>query len=415
MPAPSLFQLAQRKAMRSIRAIPDVGLVPYNLLKPILAKVESAEHLRSLELKSPHIEEDNADLWINFIKRDVPGWDQIELPSNPACWYDVYRELMERAKEELDRDAQKMKSALEELTSDRAKNTARVVDPHTLRFLPKERPTMKQRYAAHDRKMGGLTPVFAVRGESGTAGDMFETPKLPRGGAGRSSTSSGLFAPVKRKKALSVPTHQLTSRATPIRQAPRAFVNDHKLAAQVPKPTTTNPSPAVSRGRVIAPGRQRGPRLSTAPISGSALEEREARLRNLMSSKPKPAPIPHPAPKQPTDEPSQGPSPAKLPRQITLLGCSSPSTPPRRITRVQTSPTRQKSTSPTSSKLAKSTDTTSADTQLSPPPPPSSKPTTTAPTTSSPPAANKPSPAPPMIRKRPPPQIFIQPKKRKVV
>lgn len=63
MPVPSLLELAQKKAMRNIRgksplsvaylrssthtsvAIQDVGLVPYRLLKPILAKVDRAEHL----------------------------------------------------------------------------------------------------------------------------------------------------------------------------------------------------------------------------------------------------------------------------------------------------------------------------------------------------------------------------------
>lgn len=60
-------------------AINDVGDAPYNLIRPILRKVQ-AEQLLQIERNSPHIEQKSQEVWEYFIRRDFQekGFKKIE-------------------------------------------------------------------------------------------------------------------------------------------------------------------------------------------------------------------------------------------------------------------------------------------------------------------------------------------------
>ncbi|KAL4957438.1 RNA polymerase II transcription factor SIII subunit A-domain-containing protein [Aspergillus filifer] len=277
MPVPTLRQLCTATAIRNVKYLNDIGNIPYVLARPFLLKIESPEKLRSLEQQSPHLMQHDAELWLEFIKRDIPKWDEYELPKQPACWYDVYCALRDEVQRAVDEDAEKLKMALDGISSERAKHSTVFVPDRRITRLPRDRPTTKQRYASYDRKMGGISPVFSSK-SGGSSSDPkgspiwnFERPSLPRS---RAPKKDNIFATKKRNNVLAVPTQHLNSRASQVRQAPRSLIEEHRRA----------PEPAVARGPALrAPGRSSlqsasNARSPTRPLNPT-LEDREARLR----------------------------------------------------------------------------------------------------------------------------------------
>ncbi|KAH8695973.1 putative RNA polymerase II transcription factor SIII subunit A [Talaromyces proteolyticus] len=199
MPARSLLAMSTRIAIQYSRSLTDVGNIPYPLARPFLIKIESPAQLREIERNSPHIMEDDRELWIDFIKRDVPQWDQYELPEESACWYDIYSDLVERVQREVDEDALRLKQAVDKINSDKASNAAVFVRDTSILPKPRRRaPTRTE-------------------------------PK-----------KSGLFH-TKRNRVLAVPTHRLNSGASQIRHVPQWLVDQHKQPTTV---TQQRPSSA---------------------------------------------------------------------------------------------------------------------------------------------------------------------------
>ncbi|KAL1999837.1 hypothetical protein VTN02DRAFT_3896 [Thermoascus thermophilus] len=366
MPPPSLLQLCTRAAIQNVKNLNDIGEMPYSLARPFLLKIESPGQLRFLEQRSPHIMQDDKELWLEFIKRDIPEWERFDLPEESDCWYDVYRDLLEQVQRRVDEDAEKMKLALEGINSERSKHGSKfIVDRRSIR-LPKERPTAKQRYASHDRRMGGIPPVFVNRSDGAFLVGC-RRPELPRS---QTPKKGSPFA-VKRNKALAVPTHRLSNKASQIKQVPRALIEDHKTPARPQLPS--RPVPA---GSAVAPKSPSAsiPKTSSASDSSASLREREARLRALTSRKP-------------------GASPNALPRAV-----SPPSRPITNPPPTNPAPERAASFSPPASAshgMPESSLKSDGEGSRSPP-------------------AVAAAPRPPLVRKRPPPSIFIQPKRKKV-
>ncbi|PKX98647.1 elongin A domain-containing protein [Aspergillus novofumigatus IBT 16806] len=287
MPPPSLLQLCTSTAIRNVKYLNDIGNVPYSLARPFLLKIESPEKLRSLELLSPHIMEEDTELWLDFIKRDIPRWDEYDLPEQPHCWYDVYCDLQQRVQKAVEEDAEKLKMALDGINSERAKHSAKFVTDRRIIPLPRERPTAKQRYASYDRKMGGLTPRFtSPRGGMGSSDPLgapvwsYERPQLPR----PEKKKSNIFNLTKRNPVLAVPTKQLNNRASQVKKAPLSLIEEHRRPPEPVVPRRNGPP------TLVAPGRSR--LQSTRSSGGScnlvdsaSLREREARLRALTSGK----------------------------------------------------------------------------------------------------------------------------------
>lgn len=196
---------------------------------------------------------DNHELWLGFIKRDIPKWEEYDIPENPESWYETYCELRERVQREVDKDAEKLKIAMEGINSERAKHSAKFVgDQRTLR-LPQQRPSARQRYASYDRRVGGITPVFAAPSSATLASDplgapawTFERPQIPRSGMPDSKKKNSIFAP-KRNKALAVPTKQLNNRATQVKAAPRSLIEEHR---QPPEARVTKNKTQIGRAHV---------------------------------------------------------------------------------------------------------------------------------------------------------------------
>ncbi|PYH95740.1 RNA polymerase II transcription factor SIII subunit A [Aspergillus ellipticus CBS 707.79] len=250
MPPPSLLQLCTVTAMRNVKYLNDIGNIPYALARPFLLKVESPEKLRSLEQQSPHLMRDDEELWLEFIKRDIPKWDEYDLPERPDCWYDVYCDLREQVQRAVDEDAEKLKMALDGISSERQKHSAKFVTDRRIIGLPRERPTAKQRYASFDRRMGGFAPK-----------------------------KNSIFTATRRNPALAVPTKHLNNRATQVRQAPISLIEEHRRPPESAPPWRKD-APALR-----APGRSRS-QAQHDPAVNPTLRDNEARLRALTSGRP---------------------------------------------------------------------------------------------------------------------------------
>ncbi|KAL1991050.1 hypothetical protein VTN49DRAFT_5554 [Thermomyces lanuginosus] len=357
MPAASLLAMSTRAAAQNVKNLVDIGNMPYSLVRPILSKVESPAQLRAIELQSPHIMEEDRELWIEFIKRDIPQWERFELPEKSNCWYDIYRDLLEQVQREVEEDAIQLKLAVDEINSKRANSGSKFLgeNPQAGKRLPKLRPTATQRYAAHDRKMGGIKATYsAVYTEDGEKiWTLDKTPSVRPGRArSESSKRSSLFTS-KTNKALTVPTHRLKPEVSQIKQVPRWLVDQHKQPP--PASTTVARKPAGSTQKPS----------TTVTSTTQSPEPRKMSIR------------------------APATSPLRQSEPVTRTGSSLP----------QKRPADEVSSSDPETKRAKVAV--------------SSNPKASSPPLASPPPKASSPPIAPALRRRPAPSIFIQPKKKK--
>lgn len=231
---------------------------------------------------------DNKEIWLSFIKRDIPKWEEYGIPEKPESWHQVYCDLRAQLQMEVDKDAEKLKQAMEGINTERAKHSARFVSDQRIARLPQQRPSQKQRYASYDRKVGGIAPVFTAPSSAQLAADplgapmwTYERPQIPRSSEPKKNS---IFSTTKRNKALAVPTKKLNDKASQVRMAPRSLIEDHKQPS-MPPVVTRKITPTLR-----VPGRSKplvGHGSSNpAAASASSLQEKEKRLRALTTAKP---------------------------------------------------------------------------------------------------------------------------------
>lgn len=122
--------MVQNTIARNIANLQDLGDVSYELARPILRQVPNPEQLRSLELNSPQIAANDAEIWKSFLNRDIPNWrDKIPQPNNPAFWrYEVYCKLKEREEEERQQQEEQLRQAMMKHDQTKESKKALVLD-----------------------------------------------------------------------------------------------------------------------------------------------------------------------------------------------------------------------------------------------------------------------------------------------
>ncbi|KAI5303019.1 hypothetical protein KEM56_000124 [Ascosphaera pollenicola] len=314
MPPSSLRRLATLKCIQNVQRISDFGDTPFELAQPILMKVVNPRQLvsaapclsathsclvlsyanrvnlcivqRQIEINSPHFKNHTKELWLEFIKRDVPRFQDLALPEHAESWYSVYRDLVDQSNRQFEDDAAKMFHALQETARQKEKSTTKVVDLNNNRRLTRFlKPTLKQRYVAYDRQMGGIKPQY-VQDEHGNW--VIKPPKLPRGfgttpAAGQRKSAFQLFKPPPK---VMTPTHLLDKGLGTVKQAPKGLVEAYKpivqsSAAAAKRPSSTIAGQAPSRTPV-----QRRPASTPAPAATAA-----ATASSSSSSNPLRAPV----------------------------------------------------------------------------------------------------------------------------
>jgi elongin-A len=246
--------------------INDLGDCPYELIRPVLLKLESPEQLYQLEINSPQIIGHDGEIWLQLIRRDIPDWEsKPHQPKDPKNWWKVYRKLKEQIQKDREQGAEKLRAELNSIKDEQEQNFAKVV---SRKDLPREPGSQRSRtlYNYNSGKTGSksghkLSLLDKIRKEARDA----------------------------RVARLNIPASMVPKQPTKVTRAPQSFVDEYKRGAQ----QRSSPS---GTDRPMAPRAPRPPlALSRQDKSaaGKTFQEREERLRALTSG---PATAGHPLP-----------------------------------------------------------------------------------------------------------------------
>ncbi|KAL8632474.1 hypothetical protein Q9189_001745 [Teloschistes chrysophthalmus] len=281
MAVPSLAQLIHRKLIKNITMVTDVGVMPYDIVRPILLKIENPQQLKTLEANSPQLCGADEEIWIGFIKRDIPDWEsKILYPRNPASWWKVYRKLIRDHQKEVQTDAEALKAQFNRLKKEKEKLKPEQLEE--IRKIPKMDGMQYAHIAEYNKKKKipkDTRPTSVVLSFNGGSNTRVLTGK---GVMKKSEREAREMIHFTSNTHLSIPTHQLKNVSSKVLCAPPGLVDDFRRAA-VPKPMDpTVPKPAM----FVPPTRriERNPVPNVVPPGMMTTEERERRLRALTTA-----------------------------------------------------------------------------------------------------------------------------------
>ncbi|KAL2033321.1 hypothetical protein VTO58DRAFT_104035 [Aureobasidium pullulans] len=264
MAAP-LLDMAQRACIRHVMDLQDVGELSYKVIRPVLKSVTNPAQLRQIEEASPHIAEDDAELWEAFIRRDISKAEsrlKTTRPRNPSSWWKVYRKLKTEDETETKAAEEKLKAALNRHKVDKGSkqtNIVRAVIPSGEKRTgwsagPKEKPFGAQ--ALKNAKTAADTITILKR----------QTAQRQAG----------------RSVAQSTPMHQLQQMRGKVAQAPA-----HMIRQYAQKPGPSRPAPIAPQPQAYRPVFASKPQTQADRALVTALnqnkQEQEARERRLLA------------------------------------------------------------------------------------------------------------------------------------
>lgn len=231
-------------------------------------------------MASPQICGQDGEIWIEFIKRDVPNWDKKPYePDNPKKWFKAYKKLVLDSQKEVENDAAELKATLDRIKQDQALHKAQQVELRgvkvpegmksngpviSLSTMPRfyDKGTNPPPGERQRKKDGDAKVIVSDKGKLG----QFRKEAKAMGHFQKPAGRPGIFAARDTKLRL-VPTNRT------ITTAPRILVEEHRKAAA---PSVLDPS--VKPAIVFAPKRKRVEYEAPQPGVLSN-EEREKRLR----------------------------------------------------------------------------------------------------------------------------------------
>ncbi|KAI1612110.1 RNA polymerase II transcription factor SIII subunit A-domain-containing protein [Exophiala viscosa] len=257
MPADSLVDMARRACARYSARITDIGDLDYQLIRSVLLKIESPEKLHQLEQASPQIIGKDAEIWMNFIKRDIPDWQQKRHePNDPKNWWKVYRKLKEEAQMDSTADEAMLKAALANIKNEKELNTTQIASKMPVPGVARRTRTLYNYISGRTGSKGAnkMTLMEKIRKEARDA----------------------------KASKMNKPMHELQKRATPVTQAPQRFVEELKQKSTPRSTPPPGPTARTSRPPLHAPRKISRPEVSSYDLT----QDREARLRALKSGRP---------------------------------------------------------------------------------------------------------------------------------
>ncbi|KAL6714590.1 hypothetical protein ACLMJK_008015 [Lecanora helva] len=288
MPLSSLSNMARRACVKNLRSIIDVGDTPYNVIRPVLMKLENPAQLKQIEDASPQIIGHDEEIWMEFIKRDVPNWDKKpHQPADPKNWYKVYQKLLRESQKDIQRDAELLKATIDGINQEKSKHRIHRVELDRVKVaddMKKCGPTIRMpssvkfidRWDLHDSVPPTQKQLKIERGElDPNAPKRSARPKskldhirnnvahMPRF-QNQPKPATGII------RASEMASKQVPAKATVLR-APRAMIEEHRKAA-APQPLDRSIQPAP----VFNPKKRKIEHVE-GPVD--ALAEREKRLK----------------------------------------------------------------------------------------------------------------------------------------
>lgn len=229
--------------------IEDIGDYPYELVRPVLLKVENAKQLKLLEDNCPQIIGADEEIWRALIKRDipknVPDRDTME-PKDPKKWFKVYQKLQKQGEEARQAQDAALLAVLNQKREEK--------DNNKMTFLEKVVDPSKKRPAATRSTIFSRAPDASVMSFGSGSRTRTTTGKGLILKAKREARENSLFS--ARRNVLSTPTHLLgDNRARPsVFPTPRpstTFGNASRAAAgsnsspQPSAPSTSSSTPSA--------------------------------------------------------------------------------------------------------------------------------------------------------------------------
>ncbi|PBP19453.1 RNA polymerase II transcription factor SIII subunit A [Diplocarpon rosae] len=263
MPAPTLVDLCTKACVKNVRSLIDVGSFEYWQIRSVLQRVESPEQLHQIELNSPQLLGEDAELWQAFIARHIPNWQTKNYrPKNPTKWYEVYCKYKKEQKAEIARDEEILRTSMMGLQKARETNVSKIVDLKMLPKMPRD-PRMMANNGGVPLKGKAL---FRKEGPSSLNWTSGSKTKMTDGKSVLTRARREAKE-ISQMGKLAKPTHKLA--LGHVQKAPAGMVKEYKTAAQPSIKILSkrhNPSSTVSGG-----------------VTGPSLEERERKLRAAMS------------------------------------------------------------------------------------------------------------------------------------
>jgi elongin-A len=282
MPASSLIDCCTKACIKNVRSmyspsssnslltplgLTDIGHMEYFQVRSILQRIDSPEQLHQIEIHSPQIKGEDAELWRAFIARDIPTWaEKNYVPKNPRKWYDIYCRYKEEQQKDIEAAEATLKESMLGIQKHRATHVSKVVDMKTLPKLPRDPRMLANNGGVPLNKHKG----FKKEGASSLAWTAGSKTKLTDG---RSVLTRARreAKEISQMSKLAKPTHQLSGRMGQVVRAPPAMVNEYRTANQPALKILSRKTNIVRRSDI------RG------GIDRPSLEAREARLRALTS------------------------------------------------------------------------------------------------------------------------------------
>lgn len=216
----SLVELAVKAAVRNISLITSVGYAPYELVRPILLKIENAEQLLQIEENCAHIAEESAELWKRLIAKDFARESEKKryVPKNPLSWGKVYLKYRREHDEAVAAAEARLNEQFDKLKQERQKNEAQLVKPSQIPFNLRRTTTI------------GGSSRFGPPGAGRAAAN------LSWGGGTRTNTNEagGHMKKVKRQAAEAAKRRAISGQVVAARgqvmRAPKALLDAKRIA-----------------------------------------------------------------------------------------------------------------------------------------------------------------------------------------
>lgn len=222
----SLCDMCTRVCLRYIHEVTSVGPLPpeNEFVRRILLKVDNAAQLRMIEESSPQLGGELEEYWRRLIKKDFPTASRQKnyIPRTADKWYKVYRKYGKEREIERAEALSTLQQTFNGIEQEKQRHLSKLVDKKEQRLLPKPPRTGRNLGA---KRSGKDLPSSLTFG-AGSRMKMTTGRSVMK----RARREAREIASITSR--LSTPSGVMPLRATQIKKAPQAMVNDHRIAAQ---------------------------------------------------------------------------------------------------------------------------------------------------------------------------------------
>ncbi|KAF2853816.1 hypothetical protein T440DRAFT_465572 [Plenodomus tracheiphilus IPT5] len=139
--------MARQRLIKNIHLLDSVADLPFHFVEPILRFVQNPDQLQLLEENCEQLKGETGEIWLRFIKRDIPNWETRKYePRDPRNWSRAYRKLKKDSENEKLAQAEMLRNKMKAV--DRSQTKTQIVDT---------------------RVGSGTRRLFTTRGSSGNA------------------------------------------------------------------------------------------------------------------------------------------------------------------------------------------------------------------------------------------------------